>query len=567
MVGRIECVHIAEVRAGAGTVSKIFISYRRGDSKHAVGRLYDALKPHVKNPKTDIFIDIDNIPRGVDFVEHLGKQVAQCDVLLAVIGPTWLSITDPQTGELRLFQAGDFVRVEIAEALKRGIPVVPVLLDDTPMPAAEALPDDLKSLVRRNGDRVHHESFNTDVARLIAGLPTSVQAAPGQAANKGGGRNLLPIATGAGVLAALAVGVAIVAVDAPRKSVAPDRSVAAAAPASAPAPVVGAAPPAGQAPRSAAAPTDTPEPAAPPPASPKPAAPVTAGPASAAPVAAAPQPAPASERATGGAPNPCARAEVDWSLAEHSTDRSVIEAYLNRLPAACSTLHELAASRLKGLPPPAAPSDAPPSPAPPAAANGDAEEKAWEAAVASRNIKAYQAFLATYPAGVHAAEARARLALVSERARAAEAGARRLPSIAALRNEKTGKCLTVAGGTSDANNLHMVQYDCDGDPSRKWRLVQAGDFTQVINGKTQKCLTIAGGVSKANNVVAVQYLCDDDPTRKWTFAAAENGAYQIRNVGTGKCLTIAGGMSTENNVEALQYDCDSDPSRRWHVIP
>lgn len=67
---------------------KIFISYRREDSKHAVGRLHAALKRHVRDPKRDIFIDIDNIPKGVDFVEHLDQQVAQCDVMLAVIGPS-----------------------------------------------------------------------------------------------------------------------------------------------------------------------------------------------------------------------------------------------------------------------------------------------------------------------------------------------------------------------------------------------------------------------------------------------------------------------------------------------
>ena len=93
---------------------KIFISYRREDSKHAVGRLHSALKRHVHNPKQDIFIDIDNIPNGVDFVEHLDLQVAQCDAMLVVIGPAWISIRDTRTGERRLDDPNDFVRIEVA---------------------------------------------------------------------------------------------------------------------------------------------------------------------------------------------------------------------------------------------------------------------------------------------------------------------------------------------------------------------------------------------------------------------------------------------------------------------
>jgi len=150
---------------------KIFISYRREDSKHAVGRLHAALARHVRNPKRDIFIDIDNIPRGVDFVDHLDGQVAQCDIMLAVIGPGWLTAKDAKTGKRRLDDPQDFVRIEVASALKRGIPVVPVVLDDTKIPVAEDLPDDLRLLVRRNGERLEHESFAADVARLIKNLP------------------------------------------------------------------------------------------------------------------------------------------------------------------------------------------------------------------------------------------------------------------------------------------------------------------------------------------------------------------------------------------------------------
>jgi cytolethal distending toxin subunit A len=88
----------------------------------------------------------------------------------------------------------------------------------------------------------------------------------------------------------------------------------------------------------------------------------------------------------------------------------------------------------------------------------------------------------------------------------------------------------------------------------------------LVNVQTNKCLTIAGGVSTDNNVTALQFDCDSDPSRSWRITDATGaGVYQIRNVQTNKCLTIAGGRSTDNNVTALQYNCDSDPSRRWTI--
>jgi cytolethal distending toxin subunit A len=84
-----------------------------------------------------------------------------------------------------------------------------------------------------------------------------------------------------------------------------------------------------------------------------------------------------------------------------------------------------------------------------------------------------------------------------------------------LINGKTGKCLTIAGGTSPENNLTAVQFDCDGDLSRSWHLNSVGGTLQIQNAKTGKCLTIAGGTSPANNLEAVQFDCDDDPSRTW----------------------------------------------------
>jgi len=137
-----------------------------------------------------------------------------------------------------------------------------------------------------------------------------------------------------------------------------------------------------------------------------------------------------------------------------------------------------------------------------------------------------------------------------------------------LVNAKTGKCLTIAGGVSAANSLETVQYDCDTDPSRRWRLGATDDASvfQARNLQTGKCLTIAGGVSTDNNVPAVQYDCDAHPSRYWHFEQIGGGsAYELRNTQTDKCLTIAGGVSADNNITGVQYECDRDGSRTWYI--
>jgi hypothetical protein len=136
-----------------------------------------------------------------------------------------------------------------------------------------------------------------------------------------------------------------------------------------------------------------------------------------------------------------------------------------------------------------------------------------------------------------------------------------------LVNAKTGKCLTIAGGTSAANNVESVQFDCDSDPSRRWTLNETtGGIYQIKNVQTGKCLTIAGGESTDNNVTALQFDCDSHPSRTWRISdVTGSGVHQIRNAQTNKCLTIAGGESTANNVRAVQFNCDTDPSRRWTI--
>jgi len=132
--------------------ASVFISYRRNDSRYQARMIYGAFQQEV--PRDRLFMDVDSIPPGVDFVEILRGWINQCEFMLALIGPGWIEATDSKTGRRLLDDPNDFVRVEIREALSRNIPVVPVLLDGALMPEAEQLPGDMKLV----GDLAHRIS-------------------------------------------------------------------------------------------------------------------------------------------------------------------------------------------------------------------------------------------------------------------------------------------------------------------------------------------------------------------------------------------------------------------------
>lgn len=151
-----------------GPIIKIFISYRREDAADVTGRVNDRLRE--KFGDAAIFTDVDSIPIGVDFREHLAKAVGQCDVLLAVIGRKWIDIED-SNGQRRLDHPTDFVRTEIELALDREIPVVPLLAHDITMPTDDKLPQSIKPLAFRNATTIRPDpDFHKDMDRLIAGL-------------------------------------------------------------------------------------------------------------------------------------------------------------------------------------------------------------------------------------------------------------------------------------------------------------------------------------------------------------------------------------------------------------
>jgi len=141
-------------------VPVVFISYRRSDASAYARLLYQEL---TRAEGIDVFMDVDSIAPGADFVEEVRRALERCDLTLAVIGPRWLTVKDRQ-GRQRLSLATDHVRIELKVALEsRGV-VLPVLVGDAVMPEPEELPDELAALSHRNAINVHDDAgFKGDI--------------------------------------------------------------------------------------------------------------------------------------------------------------------------------------------------------------------------------------------------------------------------------------------------------------------------------------------------------------------------------------------------------------------
>jgi PAN domain/TIR domain len=148
-------------------MADIFINYRRDDAPGVAGRLFDYLASRYS--RGQLFMDVDAMEPGIDFAKQLEVQISQCHAVIAVIGPHWLDARD-QAGHRRLDSDNDYVRVELASALRRDIPVIPVLVDGAVMPAKDRLPDDLKPLARRHALELRHTRFNSDADTIMRAL-------------------------------------------------------------------------------------------------------------------------------------------------------------------------------------------------------------------------------------------------------------------------------------------------------------------------------------------------------------------------------------------------------------
>lgn len=145
----------------------IFISYRREDAEGQAGRLFADLVKHFGDQA--VFMDVANIEPGRDFRKAIDEHVGTCGVLLSLIGSQWLDAKDAQ-GKRRLDDENDFVRLETASALKRDIPVVPVLVHGARMPRKEDLPANLQDLAFRNAIELTHARWDSDLTVLIKAL-------------------------------------------------------------------------------------------------------------------------------------------------------------------------------------------------------------------------------------------------------------------------------------------------------------------------------------------------------------------------------------------------------------
>ncbi len=143
---------------------KVFVSYRINDSVHATAAIADRLARRL-GPE-NVFRDRDSLPLGALYPRRIRRAVEQCDTVVAVIGPLWLDIRGAAGGRL-LDDPRDWVRSELRTAFDRSTPVVPVLLDGTPLPDQGSLPADLALLGLCTYWEVRHKSFEADVRGLL----------------------------------------------------------------------------------------------------------------------------------------------------------------------------------------------------------------------------------------------------------------------------------------------------------------------------------------------------------------------------------------------------------------
>ncbi len=176
---------------------KIFISYRRDDASAEARSIY--LRLQAIFGSANLFMDVDTIEHGRDFREVLESHLPKSAVQLVLIGPGWLG--NPEHGQdRRLDQDDDFVRIEVASALRSKIPVIPVLVGGAQMPQEKDLPDDIGALAFRQSARVTHENFAGDMELLERDLRKFVK--PSRNWSK-----ILPVA--AGLLGAAVLGILV----------------------------------------------------------------------------------------------------------------------------------------------------------------------------------------------------------------------------------------------------------------------------------------------------------------------------------------------------------------------
>jgi hypothetical protein len=148
-------------------VKTVFINYRRGETAGEARALFNELTQTLG--RDSVFMDVDTIALGRDFRQVVRERVETCDLMLALVGRDWVSSANP-AGRRRLDDANDFVRIEIEAALKRNIPLTPVLVQGAQMPSPEELPETIREFAYRNGFELSHNRWESDVHEMLKRL-------------------------------------------------------------------------------------------------------------------------------------------------------------------------------------------------------------------------------------------------------------------------------------------------------------------------------------------------------------------------------------------------------------
>jgi hypothetical protein len=185
---------------------RIFLSYRREDSSPYARLIAEHLRAHFG--QDSIFMDVDTLSPGDNFVEAIASAVSHCDAFVAVIGRQWLTATG-RNGESRLQDPTDFVRMEVSAALERKVLVIPILVGGAQMPRASELPEALLGLLQRNALGISDTDFTRGASLLVQSLdralPPRQQAEPAKAPLPFGGRKVFLAIGIAGAVLLLAV--------------------------------------------------------------------------------------------------------------------------------------------------------------------------------------------------------------------------------------------------------------------------------------------------------------------------------------------------------------------------
>src|SRR5262245_10066547 len=167
------------------SMATVFISYRREETAGEARALFQVLVARLG--EASVFMDVDTIALGRDFRQALQERLGSCDLLLALIGRGWVESKNA-SGKRRLEDPSDFVRLEIEAALKRNIPVTPVLVQGAQMPTEQQLPESIRDFVYRNGFELSHNRWESDVQEMLKRLGLGSQREPGSARETDAGK-------------------------------------------------------------------------------------------------------------------------------------------------------------------------------------------------------------------------------------------------------------------------------------------------------------------------------------------------------------------------------------------